>query len=279
MDLRLRDIRITNKVYTTLEDYFGKDVVISELSKSQLHEFIQNIWLKDKTYATANGYLVYINNVLKKEKNINTFTSSDFIIKETIDNLITKEELDLLVNELENPQDQFILYALFNGIYGKQAQELRYLTVNQVDLKKQTITLENRVIKMDKEFSEITASAIEQNSYYLTHFSDGARVEKIEFNMSCKYVIKQRMIARNSNGLDVISYEGFRARLKKLSKVLGFNVTSDSLVKSGYAYKLNLTGEKVTYDLIEKMKKEHKMVTSIATLYKTYNNIYIKNDG
>ena len=274
MDLRLRDIRVTNKVYDTLAEYFGKNVVISDLSRSQLHEFIQNIWVKDKTYATANGYIAYINNVLKREKNINTFTSSDFIIKETIDNLITKEELDLLVNELENPQDQFILYALFNGIYGKRAEELRYLTIDQVDLKKQTITLENRVVKMDKEFTEITASAIEQSSYYLTHFSNGARVEKAEFNMSCNFVIKQRMMEKNSNGLDAISYDGFRARLKKISKVLGFNVTCDSLVKSGYAYKLNLVGQRVTYDLVEKMKKEHKMVTSLVTLYKTYHNIY-----
>lgn len=275
MDLRLRDIRVTNKVYDTLADYFGKNVKISDLSRSQLHEFIQNVWVKDKTYATANGYIAYINNVLKREKNINTFTSSDFIIKETIDNLITKEELDLLVNELENPQDQFILYALFNGIYGKRAEELRYLTIDQVDLKNQTITLENRVVKMDKEFTEITASAIEQSSYYLTHFSNGARVEKAEFNMSCKYVIKQRMIAKNSYGLDVITYDGFRARIRKLSKVLGFNVTCDSLVKSGYAHKLSLTGQRVTYDFIEKMKKEHKMVTSIVTLYKTYHNIYV----
>lgn len=275
MDLRLRDIRVTNKVYDTLADYFGKDVVISDLSRSQLHEFIQNIWVKDKTYATANGYIAYINNVLKREKNINTFTSSDFIIKQTIDNLITKEELDLLVNELENPQDQFILYALFNGIYGKRAEELRYLTIDQVDLKNQTITLENRVIKMDKDFTEITASAIEQSSYYLTHFSNGARVEKAEFNMNCKYVIKQRMLEKNDFGYDPISYDGFRARLKKLSKVLDFNVTCDSLVKSGYAHKLNLTGKRVTYDLVEKMKKEHKMVTSIVTLYKTYHNIYV----
>ena len=274
MDLRLRDIRVTNKVYDTLADYFGKNVVISDLSRSQLHEFIQNIWVKDKTYATANGYIAYINNVLKREKNINTFTSSDFIIKETIDNLITREELDLLVNELENPQDQFILYALFHGIYGKRAEELRYLTIDQVDLKKQTITLENRVVKMDKEFTEITASAIEQSSYYLTHFSNGARVEKAEFNMSCKYVIKQRMIAKNNNGLDVITYDGFRARLKKISKVLGFNVTCDSLVKSGYAYTVNQSGLKATYDNIERLKREHKMVTSIVTLYKTYHNIY-----
>lgn len=275
MDLKLRDIRVTNKVYDTLADYFGKDVVISDLSRSQLHEFIQNIWVKDKTYATANGYLAYINNVLKREKNINTFASSDFIIKQTIDNLITREELDLLVNELENPQDQFILYALFNGICGKRSEELRYLTIDQVDLKNQTITLENRVVKMDKEFTEITASAIEQSSYYLTHFSNGARVEKAEFNMGCKYVIKQRMLEKNNNGLDAISYEGFRARMKKLSKVLDFNVTSDSIVKSGYAYKLSLTGQRITYDFIEKMKREHKMITSIVTLYKTYHNIYV----
>lgn len=275
MDLRQRDIRITNKVYDTIAEHFGTDVVISDLNRSELHDFIQNKWVKDKTYATANGYIAYINNVLKREKNINTFTSSDFIIKQTIDNLITKEELDALVNELENPQDQFILYALFNGIYGKQAVELRNLRVDQIDLKNQTITLEDRAIKMDNDFTEITASAIEQSSYYLTHFSNGARVEKAEFNMSCKFVIKQRALAKNTNGLDAISYDGFRARLKKLSKVLGFNITSDSLVKSGYAHKVNESGLKVTYDNIGKIKKEYKMVTSVVTLYKTYHNIYI----
>ena len=101
MDLKQRDIRVTNKVYDTLAEYFGKDVVISDLTRSQLHEFIQNVWVKEKTYATANGYIAYINNVLKKEKNINTFASAEFVIKQTIDNLITKEELDALVNELE----------------------------------------------------------------------------------------------------------------------------------------------------------------------------------
>ena len=274
MDLKQRDIRVTNKVYDTLAEYFGKDVVISDLNRTQLHEFIQNVWVKEKTYATANGYIAYINNVLKKEKNINTFASAEFVIKQTIDNLITKEELDALVNELENPQDQFILYALFNGIYGKRAEEIRSLRVDQVDLKNQTITLENRVVKMDKDFTEITASAIEQNSYYLTHFRNGARVEHAEFNMSCKYVIKQRRIEKNNDGLDIITYDGFRARLKKLSKVLGFNVTCDSLVKSGYAHKVHESGMKVTYENLDKFKKENKMVTSVVTLYKTYHNIY-----
>ena len=274
MELKQRDIRVTNKVYDTLAEYFGKDVVISDLTRSQLHEFIQNVWVKEKTYATANGYIAYINNVLKKEKNINTFASAEFVIKQTIDNLITKEKLDALVNELENPQDQFILYALFNGIYGKRAEEIRSLRVDQVDLKNQTITMENRVVKMDKDFTEITASAIEQNSYYLTHFSNGARVEQAEFNMSCKYVIKQRRIEKNNDGLDIITYDGFRARLKKLSKVLGFNVTCDSLVKSGYAHKVHESGMKVTYENLDKFKKENKMVTSVVTLYKTYHNIY-----
>ena len=66
MDLRQRDIRITNKVYDTIAEHFGTDVVISDLNRSELHDFIQNKWVKDKTYATANGYIAYINNVLKR---------------------------------------------------------------------------------------------------------------------------------------------------------------------------------------------------------------------
>ena len=31
---------------------------------------------------------------------------------------------------------------------------------------------------------------------------------------------------------------------------------------------------KVTYENLDKFKKENKMVTSVVTLYKTYHNIY-----
>ena len=54
MDLKQRDIRVTNKVYDTLAEYFGKDVVISDLNRTQLHEFIQNVWVKEKTYAVVD---------------------------------------------------------------------------------------------------------------------------------------------------------------------------------------------------------------------------------
>ena len=81
---------------------------------------------------------------------------------------ISREELMEAVETLTNPQDRFILMAIYNGIAGKNnMSDLLGLKVKDVDFENHTITIGDRVVNMDSDFEKVTLDTIEENTYYL----------------------------------------------------------------------------------------------------------------
>lgn len=276
MDLLERDMRLVSRVYKTMELYFeGKN--IQTLEKDEVVKYCKEvIFDKDLALNTGKSYLRFVNQVLKEQKNPYMILSSDFEFKPVIDGLLTKKEVDTYVNLLENPQDQLILYGIFYGLCGRQAVELRYLQNSQVDLKKQTITLDDRIIKMDREFTEVVASAIEQHSYYVMNISEDCKVSEINFEMSCPFVLKQRPMKSNDYGMSAFGYEGFRSRIKKIALYLDApHLKVETLLKSGYAYKIHTEMKKeITYTNINQFAKENGMKVNASNLMNTYKALY-----
>ncbi|MFR2314887.1 hypothetical protein [Terrisporobacter sp.] len=269
-------IRILERIYTTLQQYFG-DKPIKDLGEEELKKYCKLYWCNDVTVATARGYLLYVNEVLKNEGNPYKMHVEDFNCKIIRHGYITKKELDQCINDLENPQDQFIIYALFEGIMGDKFEELRFLKKNQVDLKKRTIDLGDRTIRMNVEFTEIIASALEQHEYYLINFRDGAKVTTYDLNEYSEFVLKSRKTKNTLDGLAPFGYEGLRARVKRINAFLGMEFTPDTLIKSGYAYKLykkfdgNINSTKV-----DNFIKKNKLKVSLSNMMNIYDFTYGK---
>ena len=57
-------------------------------------------------------------------------------------------ELALKIKGLQNPQDKFIIWALFKGICGTKAVDLLNLKVEDIDFNENTIKYNGKIIIM-----------------------------------------------------------------------------------------------------------------------------------
>ena len=265
-----------SKIFSKIENTFNAEFNNCEnINKEQLVNYCNKYWFKDVTENTCRCYLQYINMYLS-QKNIDCkLNVTDFKVRSTKEGLVTKEELMSYIDVLDNEQDKFILYALFNDVSGTQIEDLRNLKVEQVDLENKKIILSDKEIKMDDVMVQLVEGAIKQDSYELIKFSENASVATYNFNMNCDYIIKNRPTKTNGMGLDAMKYDAFRKRLKTISQYLDNNVTPDLLIKSGYAYEVyKQYGADATYSQIEKMVKEKGMKAGIRTVVSAYRELY-----
>lgn len=146
---------------------------------------------------------------------------------------ISREELMEAVETLTNPQDRFILMAIYNGIAGKNnMSDLLGLKVKDVDFENHTITIGDRVVNMDSDFEKVTLDTIEENTYYLE--SDSKHTNKdVEFNPESPYVIKVRPMASNLWGIQQLKYNGFRAKFKSIKTKCDIDISPSELETSG----------------------------------------------
>ena len=163
----------------------------------------------------------------------------------------------MYVNILENPQDKFLIYSLFYGVYGKKAQDILTMKKNQIDLLNGTITLKDRVVVMDENMKKLAAAALDQNEYMVLDKGGSWSVTSFKFNMDSEYVFKTKPSTKNNKGLNHMSYDGLITRLKNISFFLGTkDVTATTLTRSGYIYRMNEeVGIKTISNISEWMKK------------------------
>lgn len=264
--------RILEKINTTFTAEFGDSVVNN---KEQLVDYCNKYWFEDVTINTCRIYLQYINMYLADKKIDCRLNVTDFTVRETRTGLLSKKEVMSYIDILENEQDKFILYALFNGIAGKEVEELRTLKTNQIDLKNKKIILSDREVEMDDVMVDLVTGAMKQDSYDLIKFSDGASVQSFDFNMNSEYIIKNRPTKTNNMGKDAMKYNALRKRLKTISQYLDNNITTDILLKSGYAYMVyERYGKDATYSNVERLVKEKDMRAGIRNVINAYKNIY-----
>lgn len=150
-----------------------------------------------------------------------------------IKGFISREELIGAVKGLTNPQDQFILMAIYNGIAGKNSMsDLLNLKVKDVDFKRKTITIGDRIIIMDSDFEKITLDTIEEKTYYSESISKHANKD-IEFNAESPYVIKVKPRASNLWGVQPLKYTGFRTKFANITKKCDLEINPSELETSG----------------------------------------------
>lgn len=146
---------------------------------------------------------------------------------------ISRENLMDVIGLLTNPQDQFILMAIYNGIAGKNnMSDLLNLKVKDVDFEKHIITVGDRIIPMDADFEKITLETVTEKIYYSESTSKYANKD-VEFNPESPYVIKVKPIASNLWGIQPLKYTGFRTKYANIRKKCDLEVNPSELETSG----------------------------------------------
>lgn len=222
-DIQERNDRLCGKIRETLiEDYGAEN--ISSLSKNELVEYCKKHWIKENhAAATIKHYVYFVNMVLKEEKNETILKVDDFSAnKDEIANILSKDDIEVLMTRLANPQDKAIVYCLFKSIRQK---EIMTLKIDQVDLENKQIILSNRIINMDDKFADLMKAAIDQKIYY----DD----KDILLNDRSEYVFKPKPNKKNNNGFNPFSYNSFVSRMRRIRNITSIFITPDLLLKSG----------------------------------------------
>lgn len=137
--------------------------------------------------------------------------------------IITKKELEEIMNKLENGIDKFILAGFYYGLNGASGykEQLSNLKVDCVDFEKEVINLpDGRVIKMDKLLKQVTKEAIEQKIYTL--MGNNMRTNEDYFlNSSSPYIIKVKPTKLTNNGLTSLGAAGVDRRIRMISEYTG----------------------------------------------------------
>ena len=268
----MKTTKAVEYIYRKLGEFTSKN--IKELTKQELDEFIQ-LLIKDLSYTTGCSYIALLNKVLRIECNGCIISMSDYKLGIKTKGYMKKDDLMGIINLLDSYQDKFILMAIFNGIAGKQLSELINLKMEQVDLNKGIIKLENRVVKMNDEFKKITELAMSQDKgLVITEDSLSLNVYEYDFNMKSEYVIKVRPYAKNNFGLNPMSYNGIRTRLYDIANYLGVDIIATAIEKSGYLDRMNREKTEWTVAKAREWAKREGIKVEGNNLLKLYKSVY-----
>lgn len=131
--------------------------------------------------------------------------------------IITKKELEEIINKLENGIDKFIIAGFYYGLNGASGytEQLLNLKSDCVDFEKETISLpDGRIIKMDELLKRVTKEAIKMGS-------QGRTNEDYFLNSNNPYIIKPKPNKINHNGTSPLGTRGVKHRISAISSYTG----------------------------------------------------------
>lgn len=218
---------------------------------------------------------------------------TDKVLKDSKIRYYTKEEIRKICDLLINPQDRFIIYGLFCGIYGKEYSELLMLQDKDIDLENRKIYLQSgKIIEIDDYLYDILLDTLDKTygsvyyMYIISLFDSGAYTE-YDLNMDSPYIIKMKPSQKNNNGLAPMSPSGIQRRLRRLAQAINigqvedkpkFNFGGTDLFRSGLMSEMNELEKKEgivwTVKKIKEWTKERDLGVQAFEIYRIYNRKY-----
>jgi hypothetical protein len=226
----------------------------NKLNDEDIKEIIRKSFSSSEKNTTSYGTLQVKANLLREvlefmgvKAEVDTSKMKELVSSE-IDGFYTQKEIISICNTFENPQDKFIVYALFMGINGKEYEDICTLKETDIDFEDKSIKLSNKTIPMDEYLEEVLRDALDKEFgmiYYkiIDKESTMRTVDYYDLNPECAYVIKPKPYSKNNNGMDHMKKSGLRARLKTLSDASGFRLTPNNIERSGVMHKMNNIGK------------------------------------
>ena len=273
------------RVQRYLGRYFSQtNIDIEGFDNYHIDNFIRG-YLSCKNRSSFYQNMKALNEILE-ENNIQQLDSSKYTQYVDVDcehRYFTKEEIQDLCSTFLNASDQFLVYALFCGIYGKNYSEIINMKVSQIADDYSYITLSNGTkFECDEFMQEILEDTMNE-CYYYSYTLDSMRSQDvIEYNTSSEYLIKVMPTKRNNQGLNPITTHSIQRRLIRLSEVTEVVFSGTTLMRSGIIYKMYQMekdlGVHWSYSKVEKYLKANKIRNSVEQIYKSYYNKYHKSN-
>ena len=279
-----KNIVSVDKLINNIEKYAeekGKN--IEELTKDEKIELVKTKIIDKYNTTTSRNLLNVFNKFMEEHGH-----SSEEKIKLTqfktsmgVDGIYTEEELKERIKGLQNPQDKFIIWALFKGICGTKAVDLLNLKVEDIDFNDNTISYNGKLLIMDDYFRKITMDAINQEVYIKNNYvgEEYHGVPDYSLNMDSKYVIKGKPNVKNNNGLNPFGFEGLRRRLSKLGEITDSRFGTDLLDRSGMLQTLQKEKTEWTSTEIKNEIKDRGWKASANVLYDLMKEKYNMEKG
>lgn len=279
-----KNIVSVNKLIDNIEKYAEeKGKTIEELTKDERFELVKTKII-DKYNTTTSRNLLNIFNKFMEEHGHSSkerIKLTQFKTSMGVDGIYTEEELKEKIKGLQNPQDKFIIWALFKGICGTKAVDLLNLKVEDIDFNENTIKYNGKIIIMDDYFRKITMDAVNQEVYIKNNYigEEYHGVPDYSLNMNSKYVIKGKPNVKNNNGLNPFGFEGLRRRLSKLGEITESRFGIDLLDRSGMLQTLQKEKTEWTSTEIKNEIKDRGWKASANVLYDLMKEKYNMEKG
>lgn len=144
--------------------------------------------------------------------------------------ILTYDQLNEACRRLQNYQDRYILYCLFEGIKGRWYDEILNLKLSDIDTANNTVALcSGRTILVTDTFISVCNNANEETTYVRTD-------DKILPLKQCDTIYKEKNNSRG-NALNRAIYASITRSIDMAG--LGESVSGNSIFNSGLIYYLN----------------------------------------
>lgn len=244
------------KISIILEEKLNKDLY--DFNSEELEDFIK--LLKPKTKQSARTYCNVLSSYIQWGLD-NKFTKVNdnnpirrrqeyfynFVVGKQETMYLTKGDIDAIVDSLVNPQDQFIILGLFNGIQGKELSELTNMKRGDIDEVNNIITVTDnkngnkREVAVDDFTKTIALLANSDREYYKRNgeVDYSNQFKDVVLLPESSYVLKSTNTnSNNKNGENPISHFTIHNRLEMIKSLDGFEeyapaLTTKNIVRSG----------------------------------------------
>ncbi len=291
------DIKNEGKeIYKRIEKKFSNYLEMNELNPKNLNQEDMDIFIKSvikaNNYNSLSQYKKAIKEILYNFK-----ISSEInyhIIEDTIeyDEHFTRDKIIEICDYIyeTNPQDAFIIYALWSGIQGIEYEDLRSLKVFDIEDNFNTICVNNNKIECDEYMKKIIKGAIKQDKYFSYKDSlNNKEVKPKEFNMDSEYIIKVLPRKKNNFGRGKISRSAIERRFGEFSQACTdyfkteVKLTGTIVENSGIMHKMNNIEieENLSwkYENIEKFFMANNIKKNSRSIYTKYNLLYHNSEN
>ena len=262
-------------------DYLGK---IDEITISSLENFIYKYFTTCNRSSFYTSMTMY-NEILSELEIKHHFESSDYInecVKANEDNFfITKEEIINVCQAFSNAQDRFIVYALWNGINGKEFYDLRNIKLTDIARDDSSININGKIFKCDEYMQKCIRYT--RLAYMYQTLGDGV-YSYYTFNMDSPFLLKTRCTKKNNDGMNIMTKSIIQQKLVKLTKYYNdqygtnINLSGRNLIKSGVLYKLHEVEKKEnikwSISKMDKWLKKNNIKMNMNEIYRTYCDLF-----
>ena len=241
--------------------------------------------ISDRSLQNTNLTLKHAARWIIDEKGLGVKSPYEEITKELIQEcvdtkrkeslILTRDELDEILDGLLNWTDKAILFLLFEGVGGHMLKELMFMDGDQVSRKDLKIYFRSgKTIDITAEEYELLKRAFQEEE--LISFGTTSRVSRVK--SSGVYKIRFNSLSDNSditNPDDVERrYRFCQRRLMLISKDLGVTLTSGNIQESGFLHYIKEGVQQSGLDFLQYIKTEE--CKALARRYDVYTDLYVQ---